>query len=342
MNKVNSILIEVERFSTKYFDMSGIFTYDADGNFLTLTRSYNSDNFSYDYYSGTNRLRKITGTENQYTYDYNGNLTNDYFNNNTDIKFDHRNLITEITRVDNLIDPPATFTTTYKYVEDPPWRYEAGNRINKKITKDDGSTMEIIVNEYYIRDLSGKEIAIYQNDTLKFWNVWGLGNEGRITSEGTRYYYIKDHLGSIRAVLNENNDLVEAIDYDPWGHTARYWSSTTSKYKFTGKERDTETGYDYFGARYYDARIGRWGGVDVKFYLQMSYTPFNYCINNPLVYIDYRGERIFLGISEKYTKDAIEELRYITGLNLGIDNEGFLYLRSTEVKGGSEIARKKS
>ena len=57
----------------------------------------------------------------------------------------------------------------------------------------------------------------------------GLGNERRITTDGTRYYYIKDHLGSIRVVLNDSNNLVEATDDDPWGHIARYWSSTSSK-----------------------------------------------------------------------------------------------------------------
>jgi RHS repeat-associated protein len=276
-------LTEVERFSTKYFDMSGEYSFDPDGNFLSLTRSYNNDNFSYDYYSGTNKLKKVSGSTDQFTYDYNGNLINDYFNNNTDIKYDHRNLITEITRVDDLIDPPATYTTTYKYDE-------AGNRTNKTVTKDDGSTMEIIVNEYYIRDVSGKEIAIYQNDTLKFWNVWGLGNEGRINSDGTRYYYIKDHLGSTRAVLNDSNNLVETIDYDAWGHIARYWSSTSSKYKFTGKERDNETGYDYFGARYYDARIGRWGQMDPLFEKYITVSPYSYVLVNPLIFIDPNGK----------------------------------------------------
>ena len=285
-------LIDAEPFSRQYFDLKGTYTYDADGNFLNLSRSYNGDEFAYEYYSGTNRLRKVTGESDQFTYDYNGNLKNDYFNNNTDIKYDHRNLITEITRINELEDPPATYTTTYKYDE-------AGNRINKKVVKDDGSTMEIIVNEYYIRDVSGKEIGIYQNDTLKFWNVWGLGNEGRITADGTRYYYIKDHLGSIRAVLNENNELVEAIDYDPWGHIARYWSSTSSKYKFTGKERDTETGYDYFGARYYDARIGVWNQTEPIYDKYLSFSPYSYAINNPLLLKDINGEDVIVTIADK-------------------------------------------
>ena len=211
-------------------------------------------------------------------------MKNDHLNNNTDIKYDHRNLITEITR-ENKEGIPVIFTTTYKYDE-------AGNRTQKTVSKDDGSTMEIIVNEYYIRDVSGKETAIYQNDTLKFWNVWGLGNEGRITSEGTRYYYIKDHLGSTRAVLNDNNELVEAIDYDPWGHIARYWTTSPTKYKFTGKELDNETGYDYFGARYYDARIGRWGQIEPLLENYLSFTAYNFCLNNPIKIFDINGNEV--------------------------------------------------
>jgi RHS repeat-associated protein len=309
-------LIDAEPFSRQYFDLKGTYTYDADGNFSVLTRSYNGDGFNYEYYTGTNRLKKVTGESDQFTYDYNGNLINDYFNNNTDIKYDHRNLITEITRVDDLIDPPATYTTTYKYDE-------AGNRTNKTVTKDDGSTMEIIVNEYYIRDVSGKEIAIYQNDTLKFWNVWGLGNEGRITADGIRYYYIKDHLGSIRAVLNDNNELVEAIDYDPWGHIARYWTSTPSKYKFTGKERDNETGYDYFGARYYDSRIGNWTSTDPLFEKHIRWSPYNYVLRNPMILIDPDGEQIvvvFSGAGFLKAGQEISQLDYSLSSSTGAEN----------------------
>ena len=69
-NKSNK-LIKFEKYNSKYFDLVGEYTYDPDGNFTSLTRSYNSDNFSYDYYNGTNRLKKVSGSTDQYTYDYN-------------------------------------------------------------------------------------------------------------------------------------------------------------------------------------------------------------------------------------------------------------------------------
>jgi len=80
-----------------------------------------------------------------------------------------------------------------------------------------------------------------------------------------RYYYVKDHLGSIRVTVNETGGVVSWDDYDPWGMQLEGRSGTTvseSRYKFTEKERDVETGYDYFGARYYDSCIAKWMSVD--------------------------------------------------------------------------------
>jgi RHS repeat-associated protein len=284
-------LIKTERNSSKYFNLEGNYAYDYDGNFISLTRSYNGDNFNYQYYAGTNRLRSIAGPD-EYTYDYNGNMTNDYFNNNVSIKYDHRNLITEI---QNIASESLVYLTQYKYDE-------AGNRTRKTVYRSDyqppppieegdnpGLGWETIKDEYYSRDVSGKEIAVYQSSELDFWNVWGSGNEGRIKSNGSRYYYLKDHLGSIRAVIDESNNLVEAQDYDPWGHIARQWTSNSTLYKFTGKERDIESNYDYFGARYYDARVGRWGQMEPLYDKYINFSPYIYSFSNTLIFKDING-----------------------------------------------------
>jgi RHS repeat-associated protein len=62
------------------------------------------------------------------------------------------------------------------------------------------------------------------------------------------------------------------------------------KYDFTGKERDNETNYDYFGARYYDSRIGRWGGVEPLLQDYFSWSPYQYGICNPTNLIDFNGK----------------------------------------------------
>lgn len=77
-------------------------------------------------------------------------------------------------------------------------------------------------------------------------NIWGLGNEGYITSSGALNFYLKDHLGSVRAVIDENNSVISGQDYDAWGYLlqGREYHSDGSVYKFTGKERDSESEFD--------------------------------------------------------------------------------------------------
>jgi RHS repeat-associated protein len=79
---------------------------------------------------------------------------------------------------------------------------------------------------------------------------------------------------------------------DVWGYQmdSRKFASSLSQYKFTSKERDMESDYDYFGARYYDSRIGRWGGVDVKYDNNISMTPYQYARLNPVMYFDPNGK----------------------------------------------------
>ena len=60
-------------------------------------------------------------------------------------------------------------------------------------------------------------------------------------------------------------------------------------YKFTGKEEDPETGLIYFGARYYDAAVGIWHGVDPLAEKYANYNPFNYVLNNPIKFVDPTG-----------------------------------------------------
>ncbi len=71
----------------------------------------------------------------------------------------------------------------------------------------------------------------------------------RYSRNDYRYYYIKDHLGSIRITIDETGNVVNAQDYYSFGGILRSYITgglNDERYKFTGKERDTSTTYDYF------------------------------------------------------------------------------------------------
>jgi len=69
-------------------------------------------------------------------------------------------------------------------------------------------------------------------------------------------------------------------------------SSWNAPYTFSGKEKDAETGYGYFGARYYDSGLSIWLSVDPMSDKYPSMSPYNYCANNPVILVDPDGREI--------------------------------------------------
>ncbi len=127
-------------------------------------------------------------------------------------------------------------------------------------------------------------------------------------------------MGSIRVVLNSTNTVISAQDYDAWGYPLenRSYQSTNTLYKFTSKERDNETSYDYFGARYYDSRIGRWGGVEPLLDKYVGATPYCYSLNNPIFLFDANGLEVFVNGDREKIQNAINDY---SNLNVKVDKE---------------------
>jgi RHS repeat-associated protein len=119
------------------------------------------------------------------------------------------------------------------------------------------------------------------------------------TSSGLLYLYnIKDHLGNVRAVVQPKTDgtalLVQEKDYYPFGLAFKQSiavSNSENRYLYNGKEMQDDLGlnwYDY-GARFYDPQIGRWHSIDPKAEKYPNISPYGYCANNPIIFIDPDG-----------------------------------------------------
>src|SRR5215467_11220115 len=75
-------------------------------------------------------------------------------------------------------------------------------------------------------------------------------------------YYFSDHLKTASVITDSAGIIKEDEDYYPWGGELQFVNNDSNHYKFTGKERDSETGLDYFGARYYGNWLGRFTNAD--------------------------------------------------------------------------------
>jgi RHS repeat-associated protein len=75
-------------------------------------------------------------------------------------------------------------------------------------------------------------------------------------------YYFSDHLKTASVVTDSAGTIKSESDFYPWGGELQFTNNDSNHYKFTGKERDGESGLDYFGARYYSGGLGRWVSAD--------------------------------------------------------------------------------
>jgi RHS repeat-associated protein len=123
-----------------------------------------------------------------------------------------------------------------------------------------------------------------------------LGLVGTATAQSAEVveYYHLDALGSVRAVTNQSGAVVRTHDYRPFGEGENP-AAGSEPTRFTGKERDAESGLDYFGARYYASRAGRFTTVDPKMNTSAAladpqrWNRYAYALNNPLRNIDPDG-----------------------------------------------------
>jgi RHS repeat-associated protein len=188
---------------------------------------------------------------------------------------------------------------------------------------DQGQSL-LITNEKTVSEMKGnanipdKLVFSYGGNNLAF-EYTSLNGEGQIRkgSSGSYYYnyYLKDHLGSTRMIINDAGDITDAIMYQPYGTMEEVAGIATpgadpERERFTGKEFDREgkingaNGIElfYFGARYFDPDIGIWIGTDP---VDQFLNTYSYCGANPILIIDPDGTKAVDNPSAAYRADLI-------------------------------------
>ncbi len=265
-------------FATNQTKYDAAYWYSGNGNISQLNRNDQNGTKTVQAYTYgnalSNRLSSVSWTignntpfNHSYTYDATGNILTDPRNQVTGVTYSaYDDMPTRI--VDN--------NSTQEY------RYFGGQRSVKILTASD--------REYFI-----DEVILTQTGTVKSYqtqNGYAVPN----TSNGVDYfYYVKDWLGTPRAVVAANGTVVNALDVYPYGKKLPGRHIFTSnyegyRYQFTGHEMDGETGYQYHGARYYNEELGRYMSVDPWANKYPSWSTYNYVMGNPMMLVDPSGK----------------------------------------------------
>ena len=262
------------------------------------------------------------------TYDKNGNMISDANKGISAITYNYLNLPVKVSFGTNrFID----------YIYDT-----SGIKQQKAVTEGSSLTTTQYAGNY-----------IYENNNLQFFNhaegyVEPVIASGSAAISSFNYVYqYKDHLGNIRLSYTDadgngaikQDEIIEENNYYPFGLKHKGYNNVQNgrdhKYGFGGKEEQddnvggSQLNWHDFGARNYDAAIGRWMNIDALSEKYLDYSPYNYTLNNPILYTDPDGNDLrisFIGDNKEEAKKA-----YMDIVNMGL--EGQFTAKLTEIEG---------
>ncbi|PSK92105.1 SpvB/TcaC N-terminal domain-containing protein [Taibaiella chishuiensis] len=291
--KVNLGNDAVQSYTQKY-------TYDAAGNILKLQHIAGSGSYTrnYTYGSGNNRLLQTAVNPYTYSYDYDarGNMT--AMPHLDGMRWNTQNQLSAIQK--------GTMEAAYQYV--------AGQRIRKYVKNGNLTEERIYLGDFEIYrkfdngSLKVKRHTVHISDDSGRVAMLEIRKEGLRADDGdtepnlVRYLYA-NHLQSTNLELDESGVVISYEEYHPYGTTAFQARSTMIKaaakrYRYTGKERDEESGLYYHGARYYIPWLCRWSAADPMETKYAGRTPYSYCNNQPVSKVDPEGEEEYNSYEE--------------------------------------------
>jgi RHS repeat-associated protein len=309
------------------------YQYDDVGNFEQLIHQAANGNWTRTYHYGeasliepgkvSNRLTSTTvaGVTDSYPYDAHGNMVG--MPHLTRMDWDYRDQLSATARqVVNASPPPALVPETTYFVYDA-----AGERIRKVTERQNGTRKEERLyfggfEVYRSYKANGTAVQL-ERDTLHV-----MDDKRRIALVETRVqgsdgspkllirFQLGNHLGSASVELDDKSNVISYEEYYPYGSTSyqavdKGLKAAAKRYRYTGKERDEETGLNYHSARYYAPWVGRWVSCDPGG-LEDEDNLFLACRNNPITFTDENGRESVGQLIEEKALSAAKEERHVS------------------------------
>jgi len=284
------------------------YAYDPAGNITRI----NTDYYGYD---GLNRLTWYgssatpgTGTGTRWSYDGAGNMASKtkYLNGAsqgvTSFGYDLANRLWSMGAASYSNDQYGNRIQKLQTGENFNYMFDGENRLSQVAKNSatvlqniyDGNGMRVKKTEngkatYYIYSGPNPLIEYSPTDGTYLYRIYAGKKAVAEEKGGVVKFYHKDHLGSTRVVTNAAGVKIAEYKFAPYGEK-EVASGDGTEYGFTDKAEDVSTGLKYFGARFYDAEVGRWLNQDPA---RHGSNWFVYCNDNPLNAIDPDGKRTY-------------------------------------------------
>ncbi|WP_314411719.1 SpvB/TcaC N-terminal domain-containing protein [Streptomyces kroppenstedtii] len=264
------------------------YDYDGAGNLLSLVHA-GAGGFTRTFTAadGGNRLRRMTtGTDGttpyDYTYDAGGNLLSETTSRH--FSWNHAGRMTAF----------ATQTAGAEPSVHAQYLYDSAGARVKKLVRRQGGAVEVT---HYIDGTfeqhrwsgsrSGQNNHVHVMDNHRRVALVRFGGAHPDEGGPAVAYHLPDHLGSSAAVLDQSGTLTNREEYTPYGETS-FGSHTRKRYRFTGAERDEESGLACHGDRYYLPWLARWSVPDPAG-PGGAINLYQYCGSAPLRLVDGSG-----------------------------------------------------
>jgi RHS repeat-associated protein len=269
------------------------YAYDAAGTLRELSHQGHTGTTTRTYtpVAGGNRLAtaEIGAATLAYAYDPCGNLTRETTSRRFEWDSGNR-LATYRTQADGA-DPSL-------YAQ---YRYDTtGRRVSKLVRRQGGEVaVTVTVDGLFERLVLVGPLGRSAHDTVHVLDgaarvaLLRVGPPAPGDQAPAEQYQVSDHLESSTVVLDAASGLVSREEFTPYGETS-FGSHARKRYRYTGKERDEESGLDYFGARYYAAWLCRWTSRDPN----DGRNGYDYADNDPIGHGDPDGRMAVPALSQ--------------------------------------------